>query len=200
MHAVVLIDLSAHALGVQASVEFLSPADDSIDIDLAGQSVVIVVLDILLDLLVLQLAFDLVAHPLQAILLQVCLHLLDFLLQLSVLLLQRLHLLILLVRILSEAFEKGVFVFELLELLRFLLHNPPHTFISSLWFLHVFSTACSLAAMEVSRSLSDWGTEGTFCLGGSLANGYYFFSLFFSVLAEEGGISAAKSLSILLEI
>jgi len=40
---------------------------------------------------------------------------------------------------------------------------------------------------------------GAFCLGGSLAKGSSFFSVFFSVLTE-GGISAANSLSILFDI
>jgi len=161
---------------VQPRIELLDSANDGIDVNFAGQAVVVIaLLDVFFHLLMFHFAFNLVPHPFQPIFLEIGLHLLHFFLQFPVLGLQGLHLFILFVCVFSEPFQKSIFIFEFLQLLRFLLNKSLSTLISYLWFLQVFSTTCSLAAIEVSRSLSDWGIGGPFCLGGSFANESSFF-------------------------
>ena len=112
VHPVLLVDLSAQALRVKTGVELLCPALDSTDVDLAGQSILIVGLSyILLDPVGLELAFDLAAHPFQAVPLEIGLHLLHLFLQLFVLSLNALQLLVLLAGIVPAALQEGVLGF-----------------------------------------------------------------------------------------
>lgn len=202
MDPILLIDFSPHALWVQACIEFLCPSKYGIDVYLTWKSVLICwFLDILLHLLMLKLAFYLIADPFKTILLEICLHILYFLLQLFILWLHLFHFLVLLSGIVSVILEKSVLCLDFFQGFCFLLCKIEFTLIYSRWFLHVISTVFSLAAIVVSRSPSVWDDGGFngFCLGGSL--GAYSLLNFLSGLPDENGvISAAKSFRIRLEI
>lgn len=65
---------------MQPSIELFDPPDNCVDVDLAGQAILVVpFLYRLLYLLLLKLALDIVPHPPQPVLLEILLHLLDLL-------------------------------------------------------------------------------------------------------------------------
>jgi predicted Na+-dependent transporter len=100
---------------VQAGIEFFCPSEYGIDVYFAREAIVVGgFLDILLHFIMLKLPFQLVSHPLEAIFLQVDLHLLYFLLQLCVLPLHLLHLLVLLSSVVSVVLQKDVLGLDLL--------------------------------------------------------------------------------------
>lgn len=81
MNSIFLIDLCAHSFWMKSSIEFFNPPRDSIDVNLTGESILIVGFDIFFHLLMFQVSFHFISDPLQAILFQVFFHFCNFALQ-----------------------------------------------------------------------------------------------------------------------
>lgn len=203
MHPVLLVYLSAEALGMKTGVELLGSSLNCANVYLTRQTILIVRLcNVLLHFISLQFPFYLIAHPFQSVFLEIRLHLFYLFFQLSIFNLNALHFLVLLAGVVPVPLQKGILGFEFLQLLCFLLGNVIVTLSSSLWFLHVISTFFSLAAMVVNKSFSDCALLlFTFCLGGNFSVLSSLPVAFFSILVEGTGgeSSEAKSFSIFLE-